>query len=139
MAKKSFFESMGGVSRRSLLKTAACAAGTVVVPAMSAGRAAAGETPDNATGEATRFEFEEATISDLQAKMKSGEISAHSLAEAYLARIRELDKTAVNSVIEVNPEALAIAESLDKERKEKGSRGPMHGIPVLIKDNIDTA
>src|SRR6185437_11450307 len=139
MAKKSFFESMGGLSRRSLLKTAACAAGTVMVPAMSAGRATASEITDNATGDVTHFEFEEASISDLQAKMKSGEISAHSLAEAYLARIRELDKTAVNSVIEVNPEALAIAESLDKERKEKGSRGPMHGIPVLIKDNIDTA
>ena len=140
MPEKSFFESTGGVSRRSLLKTAACAAGTVMVPAMAAGRAAgASEASDSATGGANHFEFEEATISDLQAKMKSGEISAHSLAEAYLARIRELDKDAVNSVIEVNPEALAIAESLDKERKEKGPRGPMHGSPVLIKDNIDTA
>jgi len=73
--------------------------------------------------------------------MKSGEISAHSLAQSYLDRIEEIDKHGpnVNSVIEVNPDALSIAEALDRERKEKGRRGPMHGIPVLIKDNIDTA
>jgi amidase len=73
--------------------------------------------------------------------MKSGELSAHTLAAAYLARIDEIDKRGprLNSVIELNPDALSIAEALDKERKEKGTRGPMHGIPVLIKDNIDTA
>jgi amidase len=93
------------------------------------------------TPAAKHFEFDEATISDLQARMKSGELSAHSLATAYLARIDEIDKhgPALNSVIEVNPDALAIADALDKERKAKGPRGPMHGIPVLIKDNIDTA
>jgi len=73
--------------------------------------------------------------------MKSGELSAHTLATAYLARIDEIDKRGprLNSVIELNPDALSIAEALDKERKDKGTRGPMHGIPVLIKDNIDTA
>jgi len=73
--------------------------------------------------------------------MKSGEISARSLTQAYLDRINDVDKNgpAVNSVIEVNPDAIAIAEALDKERKDHGVRGPMHGIPVLIKDNIDTA
>ena len=73
--------------------------------------------------------------------MKSGELSAHALTAAYLARIDEVDKSGprLNSVIEVNPEALDIAEALDKERKVKGPRGPMHGIPVLIKDNIETA
>src|SRR5205823_6505549 len=97
------------------------------------------------------FEFDEANISDLQRRMNSGEVSAQSLTKAYLARIDEMDdnctRTAcretktpgLNSVIEVNPAALAIAEKLDQERKTKAPLGPMHGIPVLIKDNIDTA
>jgi amidase len=87
------------------------------------------------------FELEEVTINDLQAGLKSGKYSARSLVEAYLARIEEVDKNGpqVNSVIEVNPEALAIADASDKERREKGSRSLLHGIPVLIKDNIDTA
>ena len=73
--------------------------------------------------------------------MKSGKFTARSLAEKYLGRIDEVDKSGpmLNSVIELNPDALAIADGLDQERKAKGPRGPMHGIPVLIKDNIATA
>jgi amidase len=87
------------------------------------------------------FSFDEVTIADLQAHMKSGEITAESLIQTYLDRISEIDKggPSINSVIEVNPDALAIAADLDKELKAKGPRGPLHGIPVLIKDNIDTA
>src|SRR5262249_53649208 len=87
------------------------------------------------------FELDELTIADLQDGMKSGKYTARSLTEKYLARIGAVDKKgpAVNSVIEVNPDALAIADALDKERKDKGPRGPLHGIPVLVKDNIDTA
>ena len=87
------------------------------------------------------FDLEEATISDLQAGMKSGQYTARSVAERYLGRIDELDKCrpAINAVIEINPDALAIADALDKERRNRGARGPLHGIPVLIKDNIDTA
>jgi amidase len=87
------------------------------------------------------FEFDEITIADLQDGMKSGKYSARSIAEKYLARIGQIDKQgpAINSVIEINPDALSISEALDKERKEKGPRGPLHGIPVMIKDNIDTA
>ena len=90
---------------------------------------------------AAPFELEEATVTDLQARMKSGELTARSLAEKYLARIDEIDKRgpAINAVIELNPDAPAIAAALDQERRDKGPRGPLHGIPVLIKDNIDTA
>jgi amidase len=86
------------------------------------------------------FEFDEITIAELQTRMKRGELTAAALAEKYLARIHELDKSGpvVNSVIEINPDAMEIARSLDRERKAKGPRGPMHGIPVLIKDNIGT-
>jgi len=85
-------------------------------------------------------ELEEATIASLQSAMAKGDQSARSIAEAYLARIAALDKNgpALGSVIETNPEALQIADALDGERKARGARGPMHGIPVLLKDNIDT-
>jgi amidase len=87
------------------------------------------------------FEFEEATVVELGEKMASGELTARQLTEAYLARIEALDRQGpmLRSVIETNPEALSIAEALDQERKDTGSRGPLHGIPVLLKDNIDTA
>src|SRR5258708_28671 len=87
------------------------------------------------------FDLEEVTTAALQAGMKSGKYTARSIVEKYLARIDEIDKRgpAINAVIEINPDALTIADALDKERREKGPRGPLHGIPVLIKDNIDTA
>lgn len=86
------------------------------------------------------FELDELTVAELQSGMASGKYSAHSLAGKYLERIDEVDKhgPAINSVLELNPDALAIASDLDKERKAKGARGPLHGIPILIKDNIDT-
>ena len=86
------------------------------------------------------FAIEEATCADLQAAMQSGRESAVSLARKYLQRIGEIDTRGprLNSVIELNPDALAIARALDVERKAKGPRGPLHGLPVLIKDNIDT-
>jgi amidase len=86
------------------------------------------------------FELYEATIGDLQRGMNSGAFTSRSITEKYLERIGEIDKhgPAINAIIEINPEALAIARALDKERKERGTRGPLHGIPVLIKDNIGT-
>ena len=80
------------------------------------------------------------TIADLQEKMESGELTSRRLAELYLARIQEVDKDGpyINSVIELNPDALEIADALDAERKAGKTRGAMHGIPILIKDNIDT-
>ncbi|MDQ3321560.1 MAG: amidase [Acidobacteriota bacterium] len=83
-------------------------------------------------------ELNEITIGELQSKMQSGEISAERLTRKYLERIKEIDPK-LNSVIETNPDALKIAEEMDKERKSGRVRGALHGIPVLIKDNIDTA
>jgi amidase len=87
------------------------------------------------------FELEEATILDLQGGMSSGKLTSEELLGLYLERIDKLDKQgpAINSMLEVNPDAIAIAKALDQERKQKGSRGILHGIPVVIKGNIDTA
>ena len=87
------------------------------------------------------FELDETTIADLQAGMRSGRYTARSITELYLGRINEIDKQgpSVNAVIELNPDALAIADELDKERASGHVRSPMHGIPVLIKDNIGTS
>src|SRR6185369_13963474 len=87
------------------------------------------------------FELDEVSITDLQRHIQSGRYSAHSLVEKYVSRIHEIDKAgpALNSIIELNPDAESIAANLDRERKDKGARGPLHGIPILIKDNIDTA
>ena len=87
------------------------------------------------------FELDEATIADLQLRMTNGKDTARSLAQKYLKRIDEIDRNGptLKSVIELNPDALSIAEALDEERKNRGSRGALHGIPVLIKGNIATA
>ena len=84
------------------------------------------------------MQIEEITVNELQNKMKSGELTARKIAELYLQRIKEIDPK-LNSVIETNPDALKIADEMDRERKNGKVRGLMHGIPVLIKDNIDTA
>jgi amidase len=128
-------------SRRKFLQAALTTGGTAALyPALGAGRVVA---PPAASGaaEVKPFELQEITIPELQDGLKSGRFTAHSLVEKYNARIDEIDKQgpAVNAIIELNPDALEIADALDQERKAKGPRGPLHGIPVLIKDNIDTA
>jgi len=128
-------------SRRSFLKSAvATTTAAAVNPALSAARELV-SSPQPSPSQVASFELDEITIAELQEGMKSGRFTAHSLVEKYSARIDDIDKRgpAVNAVIEMNPEAFAIADALDKERKANGPRGPLHGIPVLIKDNIDTA
>src|SRR5438105_5669585 len=84
------------------------------------------------------FELDEATIAEFQAGMKSGRYSSVSLVKKYLARIEQIDKhgPAINAVIETNPDAMEVARPRDEERKTKGPRAPLHGIPVRIKDII---
>lgn len=85
----------------------------------------------------TSFSIEEASVSQLQELMQKGELSSTTLVQAYIDRIEAYDSK-LNSVIELNPDAMAIASVLDQERAAGQIRGPLHGIPVLIKDNIDT-
>jgi amidase len=128
------------ISRRSFLKASGTAgaagalasAGTVA----GAGAALAGEHDH----EVPSFPFEEATIAELGAAMRSGRLSSRRLTQAYLRRIRRIDLSGIqlNSVIEVNPDALEIAAELDAERRQGRVRGPLHGIPILVKDNYAT-
>src|SRR5688572_24128668 len=115
------------MKRRRFLQT------TATVLAVAATKPTAAFTPP-------AFELEELTIPDLQRGMQSGKYSAKSLVEKYTDRINEIDKKGptLKSVIELNPDAEEIAAALDRERKDRGPRGPLHGIPILIKDNIDT-
>ena len=87
------------------------------------------------------FELEEITVTELQAAMTAGRYTARSVTQLYLARIEAMDRAGIGlrSIIETNPDALSRAEELDRERATRGPRGLLHGIPVLLKDNIDTA
>jgi amidase len=100
------------------------------------------EVHDEASGAKSpeAFELNEVTIGELQQKMESGSLTSRSITAMYLKRIDLIDKKGpeLNAVIELNPDALSIADAMDKERKAGKLRGPLHGIPVLIKDNINT-
>src|SRR6266446_10150456 len=89
------------------------------------------------TASATNFDFIEATIPQLQAAMTSGALTSADLTSGYINRIQSLNPT-LHAVIEVNANALAIATALDNERRQGHVRGPLHGIPILVKDNIAT-
>jgi amidase len=113
----------------------------LLIPVLCMCLQTAGQAMQSASSAKDAFELLELEIPDLQKLMDSGKRTSKSLTQLYLDRIEAIDRNGhqLKSVIEVNPDALAIATQLDQERKSKGPRGPLHGIPVLIKDNIDTS
>jgi amidase len=128
-----------GIDRRTLFRYGAA---TGILAAMPAGHSAPASPHSPDPPSVPAFDLEELTVAELQKRIESGAESARSLAEKYLARIEQLDRRGplfLRSVLETNPDALAIAEKLDQERKAGRVRGPLHGIPVLVKDNIGTS
>ncbi len=125
-----------GLKRRMLLKLTAAG----LMPVAVADGAGGASTAPAAIAAATNT-LPEASVADLQQAMRTGARTAVSITQDYLARIAAVDRAGptLNAVIELNADALAIAEALDRERRERGARGPLHGIPVLVKDNVATA
>jgi amidase len=129
------------MQRRNFLKTGTLAGLTLTtLSAISCSSPATDTKTGTDTPSADDFELNEATVDQLQKLMQDGKHTARSIAELYLDRIAAIDKSGpkLNAIIELNKSALDIADGLDKERKAGKLRGPLHGIPVLIKDNIDT-
>jgi amidase len=130
-----------GVNRRGFVATALLGGmSTALLPALAGVREIAMPAAP-LSRDVPSSELEDLTIADFQSGLASGKFTSRSITENYLARIEAVDKNGpgVNSVIEINPDALALAEAADKARQSGSTRGPLHGIPVLIKDNIDTA
>jgi amidase len=126
------------MERRSFLGCGALAGAAAIVPG---GPREAEAGPEPKAFDVPPFELDETTVASLQKRMAAGELTSRRIVEAYLGRIAALDRQGpqLGSVLETNPEALAIADALDAERKAKGPRSALHGIPVLLKDNVDTA
>jgi amidase len=130
--------------RRNFLKTGSLAGLTLsTLVATSCSQPSADDKKPDTTATDSKddlFELLEATITDLQDKMTAKQYTSRLLTELYLKRIDEIDKNGpeLNSVIELNKDALNMADAMDKEREKGKIRGPLHGIPVLIKDNINT-
>src|SRR5690348_888060 len=130
------------MNRRNFLKNSSAAGVAITSFAVACNTTATNKNAEkeNASTSPEDFKLNEITIDELQQKMKSGEYTSRSITEMYLKRINDIDKNgaAINAVIELNPDALSIADSMDNERKSGKVRGLLHGIPVLIKDNINT-
>jgi amidase len=128
------------LGRRTFLRYGAAATALTAVGSGRAGSAGAHPSETTMVYE-EEFELHEATVSELAAAMEASKQSARSIAREYLERIEKLDRNgpSLHAIIEVNPDAIEIAAALDKERLDKGPRGLLHGIPVIVKDNVDTA
>ena len=126
---------------RAVLGTGVAALGATSCETHKPTNQAADQNRRTSESGAKPFELEEATIGDLQEGMQSGKYTSRSITQMYLERIESINKKgpALLAVLETNPDALAIAEQLDAERKSKGPRGQLHGIPILLKDNVATA
>lgn len=129
--------SESSLSRREFVELGSLAAAATALPLL--GRAKADPGSGLPRGQQT-FALAEMTIAQLQDGMKSGKLTSRSITQAYLGRIAAMDRAGptLRAVLETNPDALAIADQLDQERKQGKVRGPLHGIPVIVKDNIDT-
>jgi len=129
------------VARAAALSVAMLAAlvGCDRIRNLSSLSASASPTPDKSAASAGDFPFAEASIAELSGRMARGELTSHELTRAYLERIEAIDDAGptLNAVIEVNPDAVKEADARDAERQSGRVRGPLHGIPVLLKDNID--
>ena len=127
--------------RKFIRKSAIASFGIPVIISACTGKTTPDTDLDLVDGISNDFPLLESTIADLQRMFKEGKASVRSVTELYLSRIEAVDQSGVglNSVIELNPDALKIADMLDGEMKSGKLRGPLHGVPVLIKDNIDTA
>ena len=122
------------MKRRTFFKTTALSSSVLVFSGIAA---CSNQNEEKSKPDFSSFDLNEITIDELQLKMGSGEINSVQICEMYLERIKQVDPV-LKSVIEINPDALDIARILDEERKEGKIRGPLHGIPVLYKDNIDS-
>lgn len=123
------------MKRRTFFKTSAISGSALAMTGLAACTNSTENQPESP--DFTSFDFNEITIDELQQKMKSGELTAEQICQKYLDRINMVDPQ-LKAIIELNPDALSIARSLDEERKNGKIRGPLHGIPIMIKDNIDT-
>lgn len=134
MKRRKFLEksALGGLTIGSVAVTSACASKEITSPL---------QNQNTSHSHLNQFELLETTVAELQDDFRSGAVSIEQVTRLYLDRIQAVDQNGprLNSVIEVNPEAVAIAKSLDLELKSGTDRGPLHGIPILIKDNINTA
>jgi amidase len=129
----------GTLSRRSLLQASALAGSGALLGTWSTSEAQSAASTQHHGDSGRDRDIAFATIAEQQALMSAGRVSSRELVEIYLRRIHVIDKQiGLNSVLQVNPDAFRIAAALDRERRQQGPRGPLHGIPILLKDNIDT-
>ena len=128
------------MDRRTFIGTTAAGGAGLAMTSACAPSASDSPTGAQAPDEIPPFEFDEVTVDDLQRMMEAGEHTARSITQAYIGRIEAMDRQGpeLRSMIEINPDALEIADELDAERRASGPRGPLHGIPVALKDNLDT-